>query len=234
MVAREQFEDRLARLESKLKVQRWAMAAVLAVAALSFSFSAQGGGEPARSGILQVKGLIIEDAEGRPRIALGAPLGDIAGRNRRDPLIGMVYLDPNGNDRLTFGQLPDPKTPAGIKPRRTGGVGLLIHDREGIERGGYSVLDDETALLTLDWPKTGEAVALSASPRMAGLGMFYRSELGRYRDALGSFVFADKDSTLLKITDSGGRERLIVRSTETDQPQLMRFDETGNELATGQ
>lgn len=234
MVAREELEFRLEALEKKLKVQRLVMAAVIILAAFSFSVSSQGSDQSIRNGILRAQGLIIEDAQGRPRIALGAPMENVTGRSRTDPLMGIVYLDPNGNDRLTFGELPDPSTPAGIKPRRAAGVGVLIHDQEGIERGGYSVLDDETALLTLDWPKTGEAVALSASPRMAGLGMFYRSEPGKYRDALGSFVFADNDASLLKLTDSLGRERLIVRSTEAGQPQLMRFDDTGSELPSNQ
>ena len=230
MVAYDQLEHRLTRLERTLKLQRWALTTIFGAVAFSFSFTAQGSGDTPQSSVLRARGLVIEDAHGRPRIALGAPLEHLAGRNRSDPLTGMVYLDPNGNDRLTFGQLPDPNGPEGLLPRRVGGAGILIHDRDGVERGGYSVLDDETAVLTLDWPKAGEAVALSASPGMAGMGLFYRSPIGQYRDAFGSFVFPGKDSTLVKMSDGNGKERLILRTSENGQPQITQFDAAGNEL----
>lgn len=45
--------------------------------------------------VLHVRGLIVEDAQGRPRILLGAPVPKVAGRKRQDDGIGMIILSEN-------------------------------------------------------------------------------------------------------------------------------------------
>lgn len=180
--------------------------------------------------ILRVKGLIIEDGQGRARIIMGAPAPKVPGRIRTDDLTGIVYIDENGADRLTFGKEPDPMTPDGIKPRYVGGAGILIHDKEGVERGGFGVLNDDRALLTLDWPKTGEALALSADNHFAAIGLFHWSKPGVYREALTMGVIKKAQQSFLKITDTGGTEQLRVQTDSTQPTLIKQYNKKGEEI----
>ncbi len=222
---------RLERLERKLKAQRFLLILGIATSALAFSGWAHASAQGPADRILIARGLIIEDEAGRPRIVIGAPVNKVPGRKRADDLFGLAYLDPSGHDRITFGQLPDPATPDGVLPRRSSGEGILINDSDGIERGGYSVLNDDTALLTLDWPKSGEAIALSAGQKSAGLGMFYRGDLGQYRDAMGAFIVPEADRAFAKMSDADGRERLILDLRGSGEPTLRSFDQKGAEIS---
>ena len=134
--------------------------------------------------ILRVRGLIIEDGQGHPRVLLGAPFPATNGRVRMDArTTAMIFLDAQGHDRLTLGEELDPqiggKVPPGIH-RIASGYGVVLHDNVGDERGAYSWLTNGRALITLDRPgteafaaivndKTGESkIALSFPPEMAG------------------------------------------------------------------
>lgn len=224
--------ERLERLESKLQIFKVGflitfllLAATLA--AVFFGFPAK-----ADDGILRAKGLVINDEQGRPRIVMGAPAPKVKGRTRSDELTGIVYLDENGADRLTFGKEPDPMTAEGVKPRRVGGAGILIHDKQGIERGGYSVLDDETAALTVDYPKTGEAVALSANNMFSAIGLFHRSELGVYREALTFGVIRKNNQSFLKITDTNNTQRLRIQTNDNQKTEIKSYDKDSKEISS--
>lgn len=222
--------SRIDRIERRLRFYRYAFLASFIV--LAFVVSSNVFGSPDAAEILRVKGLIIEDSQDRPRIIMGAPAPEVVGRKRKDELVGIAYLDENGFDRLTFGQEPDPMSVGGIKPRRIGGVGVLIHDKEGIERGGYGVLDDGTAVLTLDWPKTGEAVALSSNEQFSAIGLFHRSEPGVYRDALTLVVKPEDNQSFFKITDTSNTQRVKVQTTGTENTLVKLFDENGKEVSS--
>src|SRR4051812_1172656 len=48
---------------------------------------------------MRVRGLIVEDDQGRPRIVMGAPFPNVAERSRKDPPTNaMVFLDESGHD----------------------------------------------------------------------------------------------------------------------------------------
>lgn len=227
---RSEVEMRLDRVEAQLKLCKGGLVATVLLAAVIFSAAVVS--SPMKDEkVLRVRGLIIEDAMGRPRIALGAPLDQIAGRDRTDELVGIVYLDENGADRITFGKSPDPMTADGIKPRRVGSAGILIHDKDGVERGGYSVLDDDTAILTLDWPKTGEAAVMSSGDSFSGIALFHKSELGVYREAITFGVESEGDKSFAKITDSAGVERLSIKTSGTDEPALQRKNKSGQDVS---
>jgi hypothetical protein len=134
--------------------------------------------------ILRVRGLVIEDGQGHPRILLGAPFPAAAGRVRTDTrTTAMIFLDAEGHDRLTLGEELDPqiggKVPTGIH-RIASGYGVVLHDNIGDERGAYSWLTNGRALITLDRPgaeafaaivndKTGESkITFSFPPEIAG------------------------------------------------------------------
>lgn len=180
--------------------------------------------------VIHAKGLVIEDQAGKPRIVISGDLSKIPGRKREDALSGIAYLDELGVDRLTFGKEPDPMTAEGIKPRRVAGAGLLIHDKDGVERGGYGVLDDETALMTLDWPKTGEAAVVSSSSDFSGMALFHRSSIGQYREAITLGAFRKNDASFIRITDASSRERLVIQTSGDGQPEIKHYDQQGRSL----
>lgn len=177
---------------------------IMITAFFLFSFNAK------EKDFLVVKGFIVRDNKGNPRIVIGAPAYNIKGRKRQDELFGIVYMDENGNDRLTFGKESNPMTPNGIKPRFVDASGILIHDRNGIERGSYGVTDDERSLLTLDWPKTGEAIALSADKDFAALGLFYKSKVGQYRETITIGNIPKQQYSFIRISDTLYNERFLI------------------------
>lgn len=232
-MAPEQMARRFASMEARLRRSRnltLSLAALL-LAGAGIAWTGRGEATDRTDGILRVRGLIVEDAAGRPRIVLGAPTANIAGRARQDVLTGIAYLDESGADRITIGALPDPMTAQGIRPRRTGGAGLLIHGTDGVERGGYSVLDDGTALLTIDWPGTGEGVAVSANDRFAGVGIFHRSPPGLYREAVTIGAIRENEEGFVKLTDSEGSQRVRLQLREAGTPLLMTYDAAGRRLS---
>ena len=109
------------------------------------------------SEVLRVRGLVIEDAEGRARILLGAPIPEVAHRIRTDfakadetwgerfphmewfkkldhSTVGMLILDEAGHDRIAVGDpTPDPNIGKRIAPS----VGITINDELGFERAGW-------------------------------------------------------------------------------------------------
>ena len=225
---------RLDRLERKAK--RYRLGAIAGALALTLSAGAtladSAGAQEAAADVLRLKGLIIEDSAGRPRIVMGAPAPQVAGRDRQDALTGIVYLDENGADRLTFGAYPDPMLESGTVARRVPGAGILIHDREGVERGGYGVLDDGMAALTVDWPKTGEGAVVSAGERFAGMGVFHRSPPGVYREAVTIGAVREGEEGFVKLSDAAGNQRVRVQLRGSGEPQLITYGSDGRELAT--
>lgn len=117
---------------------------------------------PAESGTIELvrtRGIIVEDAEGRDRILIGAPVPESTDRVRTDiakvralwaeslggdaylegyasydhGANGMIVLSPEGHDRLAVGDgLPDPNTGKRIAIP----TGMVWNDHEGFELGG--------------------------------------------------------------------------------------------------
>jgi hypothetical protein len=102
----ESIRDQMNRLEHQL---RWfkVAAVVLAVLALAFALSPRSAAQQPES--VRVRQLIVEDANGRPRVVLG-PL-DAPGNNRR---IGMKINDPNGAERFGVSYMSDGRMGLGL------------------------------------------------------------------------------------------------------------------------
>jgi len=100
-----ELELRLVQLERRLGFLRTALArVVMAVVVGVIFFSLHSHFSSTQSnGILRVKGLIVEDAEGRERILIGAPVPVVSGRKRRDGAVGLLVLGENGADRIAIG-----------------------------------------------------------------------------------------------------------------------------------
>lgn len=99
----EELRCRLAIVERRQRTVRvicFLAAVLLGVSVLIVRVTAQS----QRSNVLRVRGLIIEDERGRARVLLGAPFPAIRERKRQDSTTeAMIFLDENGNDRLTLG-----------------------------------------------------------------------------------------------------------------------------------
>ena len=111
-------EARIARLESQLRRMRLA-ATLLVTGALALA-----GGAWVRPvqqpDTIRTKVIILEDAQGRKRIVLGAPIPEPAG-TRIAPSTGMIILDTNGVERFGLGLFPNGMTNMGFDaPRGTG------------------------------------------------------------------------------------------------------------------
>jgi hypothetical protein len=224
--------SRLEKLEAQVRRCKLALSAVvmLCASAAVMSLAGPAAADQGTLKVLRLRGLIIEDGQGKPRIIMGAPAPN-DGRRRNDPLYGVAYLDADGTDRLTFGQEPDPMTAEGVKPRRVRATGILIHDREGVERGGYAVLDDGMAALTIDWPKSGEAVTMGANNDFAAMAAWHHSPLGQYREAVTIGSVKKSQSGFIRVSDTNSTERVLLSSRGTEQPELSIFDEKGQSLS---
>jgi len=118
-------------------------------------------GGAATDDVIRAQGLIIEDADGRERILIGAPVPEANDRVHTDEARvrevwgpgfpeaymdfyrdyshetnGMLILSEDGFDRLVVGDpVPDPNIGQRIAPS----TGMVINDANGFERMGYGV-----------------------------------------------------------------------------------------------
>ena len=119
--------------------------------------------------LIRTKGIVVEDAEGRARILIGAPAPAVEERLRtnlarqqeafgwiypeaamqparrlNNDTFGILILDKDGHDRVALGApVPDPLNGKRIGPA----AGLTIHDDDGIERGGLGHIKDKAKKL---------------------------------------------------------------------------------------
>lgn len=139
--------------------------------------------------VIRARGIVIEDAEGRDRILIGAPIPASEDRVRTDSnqvrkhwagrfgngnqymkwyqdyshsAVGMVVLNEHGFDKVAIGEkLPDPN----IGKRMFELSGMLWNDEQGWERGGLGVNKSENgqvrSVVGVDAPD-GEAVHMVA------------------------------------------------------------------------
>ena len=162
-------EARVLQLERTLRRFQIGLAAVVVIVAgascLYLSANRVGAAETAK--VLRVRGLVIEDAQGRERMLLGAPAPAILGRKRQEETTGLIVLGENGADRIVVGFAPDPQSEGRIGRRIGTGPGIAINDKDGNERGGFGMMDNDGRVsLGLDYPSGigGEAVTLSVLP----------------------------------------------------------------------
>jgi hypothetical protein len=133
---------------------------------------------------LRVRELIAEDASGRDRILIGAPVPSVAAR-LQDDTVGMIVLGGNGADRLALAaSMPEPQAKGRVRTRVGAAAGLVVNDRDGNEHGGFAVLDnDGRALIGLDYPDSTEAIHLAVFPG-EGPALVIHDSRGMVRTAL--------------------------------------------------
>lgn len=104
-----ELQRRTERLERRLRFVQGACAVgilgLLAYACASVPRASSAQSAP--SGILRVRGIIVEDEAGRARIVLGAPVPDPSEGRRRSASVGLVINDPEGIERFGLGLTED-------------------------------------------------------------------------------------------------------------------------------
>ncbi len=189
---------------------------------LLLTLGASAGKEPPAdsSKILRARGLIIEDDQGRERILLGAPIPKTQHRKRQDPATALLFVGENGADRLALGYSPNPQVGGQVVQRISGGVGIQINDQEGNERAGFGHLDLGRVVLGLDW-KNREALTLAVDDKAGYTAIMLAGDKGGHERA-GMYV--DNDTSVVKIAAPDGFERLILKTTKDEPPELLRGD----------
>lgn len=175
--------------------------------------------------VLRVRGLIVEDAQGRPRILLGAPVPKIAGRKRQDDATGLILIGENGADRVPIGAPnPAPQIKGLVAKRIAPAAGLVIDDREGNERGGMGVLDNGSGVLCLDYASVPrETVCMAVLPDQGFAGLAVNAENGSESERAEMAVLKDGTS-LLKLADTDGSERAMLLVQDQSPAQLLVLD----------
>jgi hypothetical protein len=107
---------RLNQLERSVRRQRFAVAA-MAVVTLSALAMPTSRAEQAASDAVRTRSLVIEDAQGRARILMGAPLPGAGGQ----PRTGIRIADPNGDERLGLNLFDDGRIVVGLDAPRGAG-----------------------------------------------------------------------------------------------------------------
>lgn len=202
-----------------------------------------------REQVLRARGLVIEDAEGRDRILIGAPLPASPQRIRTDPAKaraawggrypdldfysklehatnGLLILDANGHDRIAIGDpTPDPNTGKRIAPA----VGIAINDAEGFERSGWGHfpslgrtglgLDHASGegvnLLVLEDGSAGLLVRDAEGARQTFVGQAPRGHaFTGIEEAVHGFVIRDAGGPRMVLDATGHTPRIELREAD--------------------
>jgi len=222
------FERCLTHLEGQVRVLRivsvLALAFVLVTACLAFR--ARPASADVTGQVLRVRGLIIEDVQGRPRILLGAPVPKVPGRKRQDDAVGLVIVAENGADRVAIGApTPSPQIKGQVAQRIAPGAGLVVDDTEGNERGGMAVLDNGRGVLCLDYPSSvsREAICMAVLPEQGFAGLAINAESGSESERAEMAVLKNGTS-LVKLADTSGNERTMLVVEGESPAQFLVLD----------
>ena len=209
-------EARLARLEQYFKAMKilLVMAGIAGGSLFAFvKYSSAGSSDPK---FLHLRGLVIEDQSGRPRIVLGAPILN-QGRKRTDLLTGITFLSEAGIDRLTIGSIPNAQVTGAMTKRIAGGVGVLLNDPQGNERGGFGFLDNGRVSLGLDRADGNEGAVLTVNDEDQWAGLSIKDNRSWIVMSLGNS--AENGSRLL-FRDGDGKDRILLGLKDSARPKL--------------
>lgn len=181
-------------------------------------------------GIIHANGIVIEDEAGEPRILIGNPIPDKTSRLRKDTLNGIVLLDDKGVDRVHLGEHGKLYLGGQLEERLNDGYSLFFNDSLGEERSGYGFSDDDNSVgLGMDYGGAdgGEAIYLYAAPGIAFMTM--NADLppnSGIRDRIVLWHESDNDLSLMKLSDSSGDGKVMLRTTN-GEVDLQWRDSTG-------
>jgi hypothetical protein len=171
--------------------------------------------------ILHVRGIVIEDSNGVPRLLLGAPVSN-QGRKRQDAVTGLVLLSENGTDRLTIGTADYDQVNGTLQHRVASGIGVLLNDSNGNERGGFGFLDNGRVTLGLDRAHGEEGAFLTVDDKDGFAGVVVKDPGSCVVTSLGN---SRQDGTRLLLRDHGCNDRVFLGMRDTSTPKLEVRDE---------
>jgi hypothetical protein len=209
-------EARLTRLEQYFEAIKICLVVVGLLGGSLFAVVKYSNAGSFDSRILHLRGLVIEDESGRPRVLLGAPVSN-QGRKRTDTLTGIVFLSENGIDRLTMGSIPNAQVTGAINKRVANGVGLLLNDPRGNERGGFGFLDNGRVSLGLDRADGNEGAILTVSDEDKWAGLRIKDNHSWIVMSLGHSA---EDGSRLLFRDGDGKDRVVFGLKDSARPKL--------------
>lgn len=187
--------------------------------------------------VLRVKGLVIDDEQGRARILLGAPFPKTPDRLRQDDgSAAMVFLDNEGHDRFLVGETIGAQIGGKVPQQfhrigQSSAYGATIFDAAGNERGGMGFLSNgntvNRAVVALDRPGE-DAVGMMVDDKTgyAGLGINYPREVREW--TTGVDLGTQGNKAFITIRDSHDMPRATLGIGPAPIPSLQVFDEKGN------
>lgn len=184
--------------------------------------------------VLHLRGLVIEDAQGRARILLGAPFPTVHDRIRQDATtVAMLFLDQEGHDRFSIGEKMPGQFNGVVSPnnhRIGSGYGLTIYDPKGNERGGMGFLSNgdkvSRAAIVLDRPTTDAWGAIvDDKTGFAGTVDIYPPEIGH--GASGVVIGTQGRKAYISIKDLNDMPRATFAIGPEETPSFRLSDKTG-------
>jgi hypothetical protein len=166
--------------------------------------------------ILHVRGIVIEDSNGVPRLLLGAPVSN-QGRKRQDAVTGLVLLSEDGIDRLTIGTADYDQINGTLQHRVAKGIGVLLNDANGNERGGFGFLDNGRVTLGLDRAHGEEGAFLTVNDEDGFAGVVVKDLGSCVVTSLGN---SKQDGTRLLLRDHSCSDRVFLGMRDTSTPKL--------------
>jgi hypothetical protein len=191
------------------------------------------------SDVLRIRGLIIEDGEGRARILVGAPFPSVTGRKRQDEASSAIlFLDPSGSDRLLVGEGIGARINGKIYSQQQRSVpgssyGINIMDGSGNERGGFGFTAVPSgggrAIIALDRP-VGDAwgAVVDDKTGWAGMTFNYPMPLGEYQPGIEMGLEKERPFLHLKGKNDYSRAELSLGADGT--PSLTIQDKNGKQI----
>ncbi len=227
----ESVDERLTMLERRLRRTQLALTLIALAGVAVAGFAPATHAAPTdQSRVLHLRGLVIEDDQGRPRVLVGAPSPHVVGRKRGEGVNGIILLGPNGADRVVISYPSlEPQVMGKVETRSIAvpSAGLLINDSEGNERAGLGASDDGSRVsLGLDYSDR-DAMGLLVSPNFSGLAVFARN--GERNDQITEGVLADGTSTF-KLADSSGDEHFMFEGHKGSSPRFLLQNPTTHKL----
>jgi hypothetical protein len=216
MQSKETQLERLARLERFVRTAKLLLLLSLVAVAAVIAFAKHALASPSDEKILRVRGMVIEDATGRPRMLIGAPIPN-KGRKRQDEVVGIVLLGSDGTDRLTIGTVDYDQKNGALQHRIANGVGMLLNDAHGNERGGFGILDNGRVTLGLDRANGEEGAFLTVEDEDDFAGLLIKNA---HTCNVASFGNSKDADTRLLLRDRACNDRVLLGITDSATPKL--------------
>lgn len=211
--------ERLEREVRRLRVVAGALALGACVIGLA-SFRSAG-----REEVLRVRGIVVEDAAGKPRVLIGAPIPATDRRARKDDATGVVVLGEDGADRVQLGLVGAPQMGGKVQPRIAAATGLMVCDPAGNERAGFGYLANGQVGWGLDYDGQ-EAIVAAVIPDQHMAGILINTET-QDSNPTRAALMSTRDGASLRLSDSKGAERAVIEVGGLGAPAFKVLGEKG-------